>query len=91
MGLDLKVGGRGYCVMPPSPHPLTGAAYRWEIHPVAAVPEWLGHMLVPRALHVVTQTVAGSALLGSLTPGESAICRRFDTTTRWADILLPAG
>lgn len=27
-GIDLKL--RGYCIMPPSPHPVTGEPYRWD-------------------------------------------------------------
>lgn len=29
-GVDLKVGGKGYCILPPSLHPNTGLPYRWE-------------------------------------------------------------
>jgi hypothetical protein len=35
-GIDLKV--RGYMIMPPSVHPVTGRPYRWERRPVAALP-----------------------------------------------------
>lgn len=28
-GVDLKVGGRGYCILPPSIHQATGKPYRW--------------------------------------------------------------
>lgn len=37
-GIDLKVGGRSSCVMPPSRHPLTKVPYCWEDHPVAELP-----------------------------------------------------
>lgn len=37
-GVDLKLGGRGYCIMPPSLHPETGNPYRWEVHELAALP-----------------------------------------------------
>ena len=37
-GIDLKLGGRGYCIMPPSLHPVTGQPYRWEHHDVAHLP-----------------------------------------------------
>jgi hypothetical protein len=46
-GIDLKIGGRGYCILPPSPHPATGKAYRWDAHPVAAVPHGLRELLRP--------------------------------------------
>lgn len=32
-GIDLKING--YCIVPPSLHPVTGQPYRWEHHPVA--------------------------------------------------------
>jgi len=35
-GIDLKVSG--YCVVPPSLHPATGAPYRWDEQPVAELP-----------------------------------------------------
>lgn len=45
-GVDLKLGGRGYVVAPPSVHPDTGWAYRWEsFAPVADLPRWLVALL----------------------------------------------
>lgn len=38
-GVDLKDGGRGYVIVPPSLHPLTGEPYRWEAHPIAELPQ----------------------------------------------------
>lgn len=37
-GVDVKMPGRGYVLMPPSIHPATGQPYRWEEHPVADFP-----------------------------------------------------
>ncbi|MEB3065398.1 bifunctional DNA primase/polymerase [[Mycobacterium] zoologicum] len=37
-GIDVKLPGRGYVVLPPSIHPKTGQPYRWEPHPVADLP-----------------------------------------------------
>lgn len=37
-GIDLKLGGRGYCIAPPSPHPATGQEYRWEHAPISRLP-----------------------------------------------------
>jgi hypothetical protein len=35
LGCDLKDGGKGYTILPPSLHPDTGQPYRWEIRPLA--------------------------------------------------------
>lgn len=47
-GVDLKHHGCGYAVMPPSPHPATGAPYVWgdRTEPVALLP-WLAGLLRP--------------------------------------------
>lgn len=45
-GIDVKTE-RGYCVMPPSLHPATGLAYRWEHHPPAHLPAQLLRVLRP--------------------------------------------
>jgi hypothetical protein len=41
IGIDLKVGGRGYCIMPPSIHPATGLPYSWHESPTTptAIPK----------------------------------------------------
>ena len=44
-GIDLKANG--YCIVPPSIHPATGQPYRWEQHPVAAIPPRLRALLLP--------------------------------------------
>lgn len=48
-GLDLKAGGKGYCVMPPSIHPVSGRPYRWvdPAVPPAVAPAWLIGLLRP--------------------------------------------
>lgn len=41
-GIDLKLGGRGYVVAPPSIHPESGKPYEWlSDDPVAFLPSWL--------------------------------------------------
>jgi hypothetical protein len=42
-GIDLKVNG--YCIVPPSLHPATGAPYWWEQRPAAPVPPGLRDLL----------------------------------------------
>jgi hypothetical protein len=48
-GLDVKLGGAGYVVAPPSLHPDTGQPYRWlELAPIAALP-WSWAALLRKA------------------------------------------
>jgi hypothetical protein len=44
-GIDLKING--YCILPPSIHPVTGDLYWWEHHPVAATTHALRELLRP--------------------------------------------
>ena len=37
IGVDLKDAGKGYTILPPSPHPVTQQPYRWETRPVATM------------------------------------------------------
>ena len=58
-GIDVKTD-RGYCVVPPSLHPLTSQPYRWESTAPVALPESLIALLsppaTPRNAHRVTST-----------------------------------
>jgi hypothetical protein len=45
-GIDLKANG--YCIVPPSIHPVTGQPYRWEHRPVEHVPNGLLNLLQPK-------------------------------------------
>jgi hypothetical protein len=66
-GIDLRVGGKHYCIMPPSIHPATGMPYRWEEHPAAVLPAKLRVLLRPAPQPVRTyrsgSTGASSALI----------------------------
>ena len=86
-GIDLKV--HGYCILPPSPHPATAAAYRWELHEPVPLPDVLRDFLRPAPL--VRSTFSGATnsdalirFVASLTPGERnrgtywAACRAAD-------------
>ncbi len=44
-GIDLKV--HGYCILPPSLHPVSGLPYRWELHAPAPLPPRLRELLRP--------------------------------------------
>ena len=46
-GIDLKLGGRGYCILPPSIHPVTGQPYRWESGEPVIMPARLQELLTP--------------------------------------------
>ena len=48
-GLDIKLGGKGYIILPPSVHPTTGRLYRWDdpTVPPAVMPDWLTALLRP--------------------------------------------
>jgi hypothetical protein len=46
-GVDLKVGGSGYCIMPPSIHPATGEPYRWERREPVILPARLVEVITP--------------------------------------------
>ena len=85
-GLDVKLAGKGYTIVPPSVHPETGRPYEWldPECPVARMPAWLTALLRPPptrpaparpALHLVGER-----------PGD-----RLAASLSWADILEPAG
>jgi Bifunctional DNA primase/polymerase, N-terminal len=44
-GIDLKVNG--YCIAPPSIHPVSGEPYRWDHHELARPPHALRELLRP--------------------------------------------
>ncbi len=73
-GIDLKLNG--YLIMPPSLHPSTGRAYRWEPHAVASVPPALREVLRPprpepsRTQGRQPECSALVRLVGRLTAGE---------------------
>ncbi|MGA3214096.1 MAG: bifunctional DNA primase/polymerase [Acidimicrobiales bacterium] len=48
LGLDVKLAGRGYTVLPPSIHPETGRRYEWlDLTAPARMPAWLVTLLRP--------------------------------------------
>lgn len=87
-GIDVKVGGRGYVVLPPSIHP-NGRRYCWaaDLTEVAPMPAWMVQKLRPpkprpkRKASCVT--VEGDSF--------EAIAAAFNARARWADILEPHG
>lgn len=49
-GIDSRIGGKGYMIVPPSLHPATGQPYRWTHVPqaMAPLPRALERLLTPR-------------------------------------------
>lgn len=87
-GIDVKVGGRGYVVLPPSIHP-NGRRYSWaaDMTEVAPMPAWMVQKLRPPTPRpkrkASTVTVDGDSF--------EAIADAFNARARWADILEPHG
>jgi hypothetical protein len=89
-GIDLKANG--YCILPPSPHPSTGAPYRWELRDPAPLPTALRELLrpappTPSTFTGPTNSDALIRFVAGLTRGERnrgtywAACRAADEGT----------
>jgi len=85
-GIDLRLPGRHYCVVPPSIHPDTGRVYEWVDPTVAPVllPPWLATLLRSPAQPAVParRPVRGEAER----PGDLLAA-----SVTWREILLPHG
>jgi hypothetical protein len=85
-GVDVKLAGKGYVIVPPSVHPETGRLYEWvDVEtPVARMPPWLTSLLRPPPQR---PTPSRPALhLEGDRPGD-----KLAAALSWADILEPAG
>ncbi|MGI8711576.1 MAG: bifunctional DNA primase/polymerase [Acidimicrobiales bacterium] len=82
-GVDLRVGGRHYVVLPPSIH-ASGRPYAWvePLIPPAPVPGWLRGLLAPPPVVRPPRRLVASGPR----PGDV-----LEAATTWADILEPAG
>lgn len=47
LGVDLRIGAKSYCIVPPSVHPGSGLPCRWERHEVATLPQHLQELITP--------------------------------------------
>ena len=92
-GIDLKAAG--YCVMPPSPHPLTGQPYRWDHRPPVEAPRWLVDLLVPPAPPRVPSRppirVVGGTFSQPGGTGKLKVADDFSASRTWAEVLEPHG
>jgi hypothetical protein len=93
LGCDIRVGGKGYTILPPSRHPDTGLPYWWEWRPIAVMPaglyelirwekpiaEWPSMPTESRLLGMPTE----SRLLGLLRTMANAVPGRRNDTLFW--------
>jgi hypothetical protein len=86
VGIDVRGGGRGYVVAPPSIHPETGAEYEWVVPLVPPgelpeIPQWLlSHLLAAPAVSEGAARAAAGArdldpYLQAVIEGETAAIR----------------
>ncbi len=85
-GLDIKLAGKGYTILPPSVHPETGRRYEWldAQTPVARMPPWLTSLLRPPPPRPLPSRP--TLHLDGDRPGD-----RLAAEISWAEILEPAG
>lgn len=71
-GVDVRIGGRGYVIAPPSKHPDTGTPYKWtNTAPAAQLPSALADAMTPiaprpQALYPITTGTPDKSLDGLL-------------------------
>jgi hypothetical protein len=73
-GIDLRVGGKHYTILPPSVHDATGGAYLWRYreHPVVDLPAEVAALLVPAMVARTAFTSGGSEKVTSSNEATSA-------------------
>jgi hypothetical protein len=77
-GIDLRVGGKHYTILPPSVHDATGGAYLWRYRtlPAAPLPAEVAALLVP----VTVQRTAVATHNAPTGKRLAAICRKVAST-----------
>jgi hypothetical protein len=88
-GIDLLHRDHRYTILPPSPHPATGAPYRWverrDLDAVpASMPAWLAELLTEEPAPLVPAPRLSSSEADS-------IADWFSATASWGDLLVPEG
>ena len=86
-GVDVKVGGKGYIVAPPSIHPDSGQAYTWQSEVVPTCPEtWVAQLVTKPPTPKPAPSLATAGGSGTGRPGDD-----FTAATNWDDLLLADG
>jgi hypothetical protein len=74
-GIDLRVGGKHYTILPPSVHDATGGAYLWRYreHPAAVLPAEVAALLVPATVERVAYTSSKTDIQSDLPNKPTAV------------------
>ncbi|MDK7338777.1 bifunctional DNA primase/polymerase [Pauljensenia sp. UMB0895] len=82
-GIDVKHGGTGYLIAPPSLHPETGKAYEWHGGAIAALPRPLESAITPRSGRVSSASAKMSQKATARERnGAFALIARYEANTR---------
>lgn len=82
-GIDVKHGGTGYLIAPPSLHPETGKAYEWHGEAIAALPQALEAAITPRSGRVSSASAKMSQKATARERnGAFALIARYEANTR---------
>jgi hypothetical protein len=100
-GIDLRVGGKHYTILPPSVHDASGGSYLWRWQwdaPAAPLPDEVAALLVPVepkvAVSATSYKPSSKALAGILNKvatmpeGGDGFCKGRQTIGRWAANIL---
>jgi hypothetical protein len=83
-GIDLRLGGKHYTILPPSRHPLTGRPYWWDWKPVAEMPVALVELLRPPPRRPIIRASSPASAAGLLRAVAGAPEGSRNNTLYWA-------